>query len=249
MVDTSLSPGAQPAPGWLAPGNRVYAIGDVHGLAGRLAELHAVIAADLAQHPIASPVLLHIGDYIDRGPDSAGVVRRLAAGPPVPGMTCINLRGNHEQMMLDALTGDRDAIADWRANHAADTLRSWGIKPKVRPQEWASALPPEDLAFLRALKLNWRLDNYFFVHAGVRPGLPLPSQTGEDMLWIREAFLTWAAGPMLPDLPTLAIVHGHTPEPVPSVTRHRIGIDTGAVRGGPLTCAVLEGTGVRFLRA
>lgn len=245
MIENSLP---QPAPGWLAPGNRVYAIGDVHGLNGRLGELHAQIQADLLQRPIARPTLLHVGDYIDRGPDSAGVVRRLAAGPLMPGLATINLRGNHEQMMLDALTGDPAAVADWRHNNAADTLKSWGIKGRTRPSEWEAALPAGDVAFLRGLRLSWRLDNYLFVHAGVRPGLPLAAQLAEDLLWIRADFLQWTQ-PMLPDLPETAIVHGHTPEPGPSVTRNRIGIDTGAVRGGPLTCAVLEGAEVRFLRA
>ncbi len=244
MVDTSLS---QPAPGWLAPGNRVYAIGDVHGLAGRLAELHALVRIDLARRPVARPVLLHVGDYIDRGPDSAGVVQRLA-GDPLPGVPTVNLRGNHEQMMLDALTGSQDGVAEWKANHGLETLKSWHVSSRMRPQDWAAALPPGDLAFLRRLPLTWRLDNYLFVHAGVRPGLKLSLQVESDLLWIRSAFLEWTE-PMLPDLPQVAIVHGHTPEPAPAVNRNRIGIDTGAVRGGPLTCAVLEGAEVRFLRA
>ena len=234
----------QPAPGRLLPGNRVYAIGDVHGLAGRLAELHAEIAADLRQYPVQRPVLVHLGDYIDRGPDSRSVVQRLA-GIPIPGLRTVNLLGNHEQMMLEALTGDRRAIADWRDTHGEETLRSWGLRG-VHPSDWERRLPPADLAFLRALPTSWALDDYLFVHAGVRPGIILTAQLPEDFLWIREPFLDHC-GTMLPDRASVAVVHGHTPEPAPAVTRNRIGIDTGAVRGGPLTCAVLEGSSVRFL--
>jgi serine/threonine protein phosphatase 1 len=237
-----------PSPGVLSPGARVYAVGDVHGCADRLEALHQLIAQDLKQAPVERPLLLHIGDYIDRGPDSAAVVGRLAAGSPLPGVPMVNLRGNHEQMMLDSLTGDPIAARHWRNNNADSTLRSWGIAPKSRPSGWASALPERDLAFLRGLKLFHRLDGYVFVHAGVRPGVPLPDQHADDLLWIREAFLT-SIGPLLPEAPNLVVVHGHTPESAPVITGNRIGIDTGAVRGGALTCAVLEGREVRFLTA
>ena len=123
MVKRELT---QAAPGWLAPGCRIYAIGDVHGCSTRLAGLHRIIAADLASKPVPQPMLIHIGDYIDRGLDSATVVAMLAGGPVLPGVPTVNLRGNHEQMMLDALTGDPDAIAHWLDNNAQSTLRSWG---------------------------------------------------------------------------------------------------------------------------
>jgi serine/threonine protein phosphatase 1 len=235
-----------PSPGILTPGARVYAVGDVHGCAERLDTLHRVIAQDLARAPVARPVLVHLGDYIDRGPDSAGVVARLAAGSPLPGVPMVNLRGNHEQMMLDALTGDPDAARQWRGNNGDATLRSWGIQPKSRPSSWAEALPARDLAFLGGLRLFFRMDGYVFVHAGLRPGVQLLDQNPDDMLWIREAFLN-SIGPLLPEAPTLVAVHGHTPEAAPVVTDNRIGVDTGAVRGGALTCAVLEGAQVRFL--
>ncbi len=101
------------APGWLPRGRRVYAIGDVHGQRDRLAALHGLIAADLAARPTGSAVLVHLGDYIDQGPDSAGVVDLLAAGAPVAGLETINLLGDHERMLLDGLDGDRAAATDW----------------------------------------------------------------------------------------------------------------------------------------
>ena len=245
MVNQDLR---QDAPGWVAPDGRVYAIGDVHGCAGRLADLHRFIAADLQASPVGRPLLVHLGDYIDRGRDSASVVRMLASGPPLPGVPTVNLRGNHEQMMLDALTGDPASVAHWLGNNAAITLRSWGTSEQRPVAEWRNALTPIDDAFLRGLPLHHQVDGYVFVHAGVRPGTSLVRQTEEDMLWIREGFLDWD-GPFLPEQPEVAVVHGHTPEARPTVAGQRIGIDTGAVKGGPLTCAVLEGRTVRFLFA
>jgi serine/threonine protein phosphatase 1 len=236
----------QSAPGWIAPGRRIYAVGDVHGCADRLDTLHGLIMADLAERPVAEPVLIHLGDFIDRGPDSAGVIARLASGSPLPGVAMVALRGNHEQMMLDAISGDRDAIAHWRSNGGGPALRSWGIKAAKKDRDWAAELPPLDYAFLRSLRLTHCVDGYVFVHAGVRPGVEMAAQTAEDLLWIRKPFLE-SRGRLLPDAPGLAVVHGHTPEEAPVVTDNRIGVDTGAVRGGRLTCAVLEAAWVRFL--
>ena len=244
MVSASLS---RPAPGWLSPGTRVYAVGDVHGCADRLAALHGQIAADMARDPVADPLLLHLGDYVDRGDASATVVRRLAAGPVLPGMPMVCLRGNHEQMMLDALAGDRSDVDLWLDNGAEATLRSWGLRGIRSPASWRAAMAPE-LPFLQGLELCHRVDGYVFVHAGLRPGVTMERQSAEDMLWIREEFLTWP-GRILPEAPGTAVVHGHTPRPHPDVVGQRIGVDTGAVGGGALTCAVLEGRTVRFLSA
>ena len=233
------------APGWLAAGRRIYAVGDVHGCDARLGALHAVIAADLQRRPVPLPLLVHLGDFIDRGPDSAGVVARLAAGPPVPGLPTINLRGNHEAMMLAAMAGDPGAMADWRSNGGDQALRSWRIKAK-KAGNWVGELPSQHRAFLQGLGLIHVVDGYVFVHAGVCPGVALADQVPEDLLWIRRSFLLWP-GPLFPDGPQYAVVHGHTPDPEPTVTANRIGVDTGAVRGGALTCAVLEGTEVGFL--
>ncbi len=244
MVSASLS---HPAPGWLSPGRRVYAIGDVHGCADRLATLHGRVAADLRHNPVAAPLLLHLGDYVDRGAGSATVVRRLAAGPVLPGVPMVCLRGNHEQMMLEAMDGDPDSIDQWLHNGAVETLRSWGVTPAEPLADWRTAVAPE-LPFLQGLALFHQVDGYVFVHAGLRPGVRMVAQSPEDMLWIREEFLTWP-GPILPEAPGMAVVHGHTPRREPDILGRRMGLDTGAVTGGALTCAVLEGRTVRYLVA
>ena len=162
----------QAAPGWVAPNRRIYAVGDVHGCAARLDELHVAIARDLATYPVASALLVHLGDFIDRGPDSAGVIARLAYGSPLHAVPMIALRGNHEQMMLDATTGDPECIAHWRGNGGDAALKSWGIKAAKKNADWSADLPPVHLAFLRGLGLYHATDGYVFVHAGVRPGHP-----------------------------------------------------------------------------
>jgi serine/threonine protein phosphatase 1 len=186
-------------------------------------------------------VVVHLGDYVDRGEDSAGVVGLLRGPAPVPGAEVVNLIGNHEQMMLAALdprAGD-EVVAFWLANGGADTLASYGADPRDR-RSWA-AVPPADLAFLRALRPSFALGGYFFTHAGVRPDVPLDRQDPMDLAWIREPFLSWRGS-----LPAV-VVHGHTPAPAPEVLDHRIGIDTGAVVGGALTCVVLQKDRIGFL--
>ena len=244
MVNRPLT---RPAPGWVAPGGRVYVIGDVHGCVERLIALHQLIAADLARDPVERPTLIHLGDYIDRGRQSAAVIRWLVSGTPLSGIDTVNLRGNHEQMLLDALTGAPEMVDQWLANGAAPTLQSWGTDTDYSVVQWRHAIGGPTMAFLQALPLHHRLDGYVFVHAGVRPGIPLPLQADDDLLWIRQGFLDWA-GPLLPDDPTTAVVHGHTPVDRPTIASHRLGIDTGAVMGGRLTCAILEQRTVRFMQ-
>ena len=230
-----------PAPASLPPGRRIYAVGDVHGCAEKLTALHQAILADLRDRPIEAPLLVHLGDYIDRGPDSAEVVARLS-GPPLPGLPAVNLMGNHEHMMLSALVGDdRDAPGLWLENGGADALHSWGVPQQAAPRDWARRLPPAHLIFLRDLALSHCEGGYLFVHAGIRPGVPLERQTRHDLLWMREPFLSCA------DDLGVVVVHGHTPKPEPVVRPNRIGIDTGAVLGGPLTCAVLEAYQLGFI--
>ena len=233
----------RPAPAALPSGRRVYAVGDIHGCDDRLAALHAAIAEDLARRPVAAPLLLHIGDYVDRGPDSAGVVARLSAGPPVAGLEVVNLMGNHERTMLDALGGERAAGTDWLVQGGREALASWGIDPDGPREAWAEAVPAVHLAFLRGLALRHAEGGYLFVHAGIRPGVALAAQVAEDLLRIRQPFLysEQAFGAV--------VVHGHTPVKAPVVRANRIAIDTGAVFGGPLTAVVLEGETVGFLAA
>jgi serine/threonine protein phosphatase 1 len=233
-----------PAPATLPPGQRVYAIGDVHGCVDRLVALHEMIAEDLSERPCPDTTLVHLGDYVDRGTDSAQVVDWLIAGPPVPADTFVNLMGNHEQMMLLAISGsDKEAAAHWLGNGGADSLLSWGINRSIPPAEWASHLPVRHLMFLRDLTLMHRAGPYLFVHAGVQPGVALEKQTRQDILWIREPFLSSRADH------GAVVVHGHTPKREPTVLPNRIAIDTGAVLGGPLTCVVLEDNRLGFLQA
>jgi len=231
------------APGWLPRGRRVYAIGDIHGCKAELIALHTMIAADLAARPIASALLIHLGDYIDHGPDSAGVIDLLAAGSPIPGVGTINLRGDHENMFLLALEGDRAAGTDWMWSGGQSTLESLDVPTSLPRTLWAATLRPSRLAFLRNLSWWHREGSYLLVHAGIRPGIPLAQQEKDDLLTIRQPFLFTEQ-----DF-GFAVVHGHSTNPAPVVTKNRIGIDTGAGQGGMLTCAVLEEDRVAFLIA
>lgn len=229
------------APASLPAGQRIYAIGDTHGCAARLAVLHEKILADLAARPIARPLLLHLGDYVDRGPDSAGVLARLAQ--PITGLPMVNLMGNHDRMMLDALAEDaaEEAVSLWLLNGAGPTLESYGASPR-HPASWAR-VREADLQLLQACRPRFAAGGYLFVHAGIRPDRTLEEQDDADLLWIREPFLSWRG--VLPAV----VVHGHTPAPSPEIRPHRIGLDTGAVMGGDLTCGVFEADQVGFLRA
>jgi serine/threonine protein phosphatase 1 len=242
MVNEAL-PNDLLAPGALPAGLRIYAIGDVHGCNDRLGALHAQIAADARAHPAEEVVLVHLGDYVDRGEDSAGVLERLLGPPPIPGAEVVNLLGNHEVMMLDACDprSPPGAMPFWLENGGAETLASYRTGPED-PAPW-EAIPREHLELLRGCALRWAAGDYMFVHAGVRPGVSLDRQDPFDLLWIREPFLSFEG-----DLPRI-IVHGHTPVAMPAVRPHRIGIDTGACFGGVLTCLVLEGQRLRFLEA
>lgn len=230
----------------LDPGRRIYVIGDVHGHRAKLERMHGQIRDDLARRPIGRPSLVHLGDLIDRGPDSAGCLALLANGPPLPGVPTINLMGNHEWMLLQALTMGKGSDVDlWLDNGGAETLASWGLKSSTNPRDWMAAIPARSLVLLRDLMLHHAAGNYLFVHAGVRPGVALAQQKRTDLLWIRGNFLDWD-GVMLPDAPAQVIVHGHTPTEAAVLRHNRIGLDTGAGKGGPLTCAVLEEDGVRL---
>lgn len=233
MLNESLAPAALPE------GLRVYAVGDVHGCDDRLAALHAQVAQDAAARPVARVVVLHIGDYVDRGPDSAGVVRRVMGPPPVPGAEVVTLRGNHEALLL-AGHGPGAAPNDawvWLRNGGQQTLRSYGVGQD------GTIIPAAHLDFLRGLRSSWRAGGYFFAHAGVRPGVPLDAQADDDLLWIREPFLSSEADH------GAVVVHGHTPRDTVEVRRNRIGIDTAAVFGGVLTCLVLEADRMGVLQA
>jgi serine/threonine protein phosphatase 1 len=194
--------------------------------------LHREIIRDLTLRPTRLPLLVHLGDYIDHGPDSAGVIELLAAHPPP--IPAVNLLGDHERMLLDALDGDRAAATDWLWAGGKAALESWSLGPDLPREQWEAALPPAHVAFLRGLKRLHREGEYLFVHAGIRPGVALPEQTLDDLVSIRQPFL-WTEQPL-----GVIVVHGHSSNPSVVRTDNRIGLDTGAGMGGKLTCAVLE---------
>ncbi|MBB4017860.1 MULTISPECIES: metallophosphoesterase [Chelatococcus] len=228
-------------------GLRVYCIGDIHGRADLLARVLAAVAEDLRGHD-GEVALVTLGDYVDRGPDTAQVLDMLAAGP-LPGITFHPLIGNHEVMLLSARMGSGDAMA-WLTNGGDATLASYGIDwrslaPERGFPELADVLrrrmPQGHVDFLRRCALTHAAGDYLFVHAGIRPGVPLAQQRPEDLVGIRRPFLDAA------QLHEKVVVHGHTIVETPEVCRNRIGIDTGAYASDVLTCLCLEGRGYRFL--
>lgn len=227
---------------------RLYVIGDIHGRLDLLDQVIDAIHRDVEEHgPIALTVTL--GDYIDRGPASRGVLDRLIGNPfPTP---FVALKGNHEAL-LEAFLANPAVGKQWRSLGGAETLYSYGVPGGTlmagkdcaeAADQLRAALPAEHLSFLQSLKTSLSHGQYFLCHAGVRSGVPLESQQEEDLLSIRDEFLNSKM-----DFGKI-IVHGHTPHPEPEVLPNRINIDTGAFATGRLTCAVLEGDRHRFLVA
>ena len=233
----------------LPPGVRVYAVGDIHGRSDLLDLLLVRIGDDQAADPAPAPVVVFLGDYIDRGMDSAGVIDRLA-GEPVPGMAARFVLGNHEEFLLRFLAGESNWYS-WLDNGAMTTMESYGVdlqgwpytfpEPEKARDDLAAAMPAAHRAFFEGLETHVRIGGYFLVHAGVRPGVPLEDQAVHDLLWIREEFLRSDA-----DFGAV-VVHGHTPTPRVVSRANRIGVDTGAYASNVLTCVVLEGHKRRFL--
>lgn len=227
-----MPPDSLPAPASLPPGLRVYAVGDTHGCADQLDAIHARIAEDAAAAPEPERLIVYLGDYVDRGPDSRGVIERVLARPI--DAAAVYLRGNHEAMMLDVLDRPTDeaALALWLRNGGVATLSSYGLSGEDPPETWAGRLPQAHLAFLHGLAHSHRAGGYLFAHAGIRPGVALDAQDADDLIWIREPFLCSDADH------GVVVVHGHTPRSAPVIRSNRIGLDTGAVYGGKLTAAV-----------
>ncbi len=233
----------------LPPGQLVYAIGDIHGRTDLLADLLSSIAADAGLARSERRSLIFLGDYIDRGPDSRGVIDILTSGLPA-GFETHFLKGNHEDLLLRFLD-DIGELPVWLANGAAATFRSYGVDVtdlhgrRASPEEWQEALrdalPETHRAFFESLRPSLTVGDYFFVHAGVRPGVPLEAQDEQDLVWIREPFLSSESefGKM--------VVHGHTPGAIPVIRKNRIGIDTAAVFSNRLTALRLENESRSFL--
>jgi len=241
------------APAATPPGSRVYAVGDIHGRADLLDDLHRLIAEDAAGAAAARRVIVYLGDYIDRGFESRRVIETLIGRPP-DGFEAVHLLGNHEQALLDFLDDVRAGPA-WMSFGGDATLVSYAVglpasldrdaRLEVARTDLKRKLPDAHLAFLRGLPTHHVEGDYLFVHAGVRPGVPLADQTREDLIWIREPFLGSTADH------GHVVVHGHTIHPdigSPDLRPNRIGVDTGAYLSGHLTCVVLDGTERRFLQ-
>jgi serine/threonine protein phosphatase 1 len=224
----------------------LYAIGDIHGRADLLGTLLDAIERDRQTRAATDVRLIFLGDYIDRGPASKEVVELLSTGLP-QGFIHHFLKGNHEDLLLSFLEDPAEGL-NWLHNGGDATLFSYGVSRDVilrafwagpqglqdAAQMFSALLPNEHRSFYRALATSYRAQDYYFVHAGVRPGIPLDAQVEDDMLWIREEFLTWSGNF------EAVIVHGHTPVRVPEDLPNRIGIDTYAVRTGRLTAVGLE---------
>jgi serine/threonine protein phosphatase 1 len=229
-------------------GTRIYAVGDVHGRADLLQALFGRIDADLQAYPIAQSVQVFLGDYIDRGPQSREVLDLLIARRRRHMMLC--LKGNHETFAIQFLSNP-SVLSEWKQVGGLNTLLSYGIRPSTSedPQvqeevaaAFRQALPESHRCFIQGLALSFTCGDYFFAHAGARPGVPLRQQSRRDLLWIREEFLLHEEGF------GKVVVHGHTPAIDPVIKANRISIDTGAYATGRLTCLVLEGQRIRFIR-
>jgi serine/threonine protein phosphatase 1 len=236
------------APPRVPDGARVYAIGDIHGRADLLREMHQLIHEDAYRHQRPRNVVVYLGDYVDRGPSSAEVIDILL-DEPLPGFETVHLAGNHEDTVIRFLS-DTSVAGLWLEYGGTATLYAYGVKPPLpnekdllRAQaELRENLPARHLAFMQGLKLTHEEGDWFFVHAGVKPGVPLAAQLPQDALWIRSEFLACN------DDFGKIVVHGHTVTQEPEVRRNRIGIDTGAFMSGRLTALVLDAEHWSFLQ-
>jgi len=234
---------------WSVPdGRRVYAVGDVHGCLDALHRLLARIEQDRAARGAAETYIVFLGDLVDRGPDSRGVIEALRTFN-VPGLKPVFLMGNHEEFFLRVLEGDASLVSHWLGFGGLELALSYGLgegwllnaSPEAIVQELAALVPRAHIAFVRGFADSFRVGDYLFVHAGIRPGMALDQQLPKDTRWIREGFLEDRSDH------GVMVIHGHTVTAEPDLQANRIGIDTGAYRGGHLTALGLEGRERWFL--
>ena len=230
------------------PGKRLYAVGDVHGRLDLLDDLLGQIRADLLARPIGIAAVVFLGDLIDRGPDTAGVIERLRTLdlPAKP----LFLLGNHEEMLLRALAGEPGVIHDWLEFGGVACVESYGLPAaglRAMDEERAAAalagaIPVAHRQFVEGFGDTFTFGDYLLVHAGIRPGVAIEDQQPHDLRWIRRPFLTDAHdhGCM--------VIHGHTITDGVDLRPNRLGVDTGAYQTGVLTAAVVEGAELRFLQ-
>ena len=227
---------------------RLYGVGDIHGHHVLLTEMLAAIERDIASAAPARNIVVFLGDLIDRGPESAAVVERLRtlAGP----FKRVFLTGNHEEVLVRILDGDDDLVGDWLRFGGLACAQSYGINPaglkSLDPQRAGDAIrgaiPTDHQNFLRSFVDSFSAGDYLFVHAGIRPGVPLEQQAVADLRWIRSPFLEFR------HRHPKVVVHGHSIANQVEFRAGRIGVDTGAYRTGILSAVVLEGSEQRVLQ-
>jgi serine/threonine protein phosphatase 1 len=234
-------------PPQLPHGTRIYAVGDVHGRSDLLGHLLSEIDAHLAKNPIPRAIEIFLGDYIDRGADSRGVIDLLIERRR--SREAIFLKGNHETYVSDFLR-DPKSLEIWRQYGGFETLLSYGVKPSMRSSSddrkdlaraFAAVLPHTHMEFLSGLITSFSIGDFFFAHAGVQPGVPIDQQREDDLLWIRGDFL------LSEEDFEKYVVHGHTPVKAPDIRSNRANIDTGAFATGRLTCLMIEGEDLQVL--
>ena len=229
-------------------GVRIYAVGDIHGRADLLQKLLVRVEEDARLSNKERVIFITLGDLVDRGDYSKETIDILLKLPPE--WQHISLRGNHEEMLLGFLDNPEENSV-WLLNGGLALLQSYGMKifkPTFNhkelhniSKEFSEKIPSRHLQYLQSQELYYKSEEYLFVHAGLRPRIPLEKQKKDDILWIREEFLNedYNFGPM--------IIHGHTVSSVPDICKNRVGIDTGAVFSGKLTCLALQGSEAWFI--
>jgi serine/threonine protein phosphatase 1 len=224
---------------------RIYAVGDIHGRADLLSEITARIDDDIRRRPIAHTVEIYLGDYVDRGPHSRTVMDLLAVRLVANHAVC--LRGNHEAVM-EGFLQDPAILQYWQQLGGMQTLASYGVEPHDETEtasdlhrRFLDAFPRAHELFIQCLRNQFSCGDFLFVHAGIRPDIPIDQQDVNDLIWIRNEFLESTRDH------ERFIAHGHTPVPHPDIRHNRINIDTGAWRTGTLTCIAIEGSTILFL--
>lgn len=229
-------------------GLRIYAIGDVHGRLDLLVRMHEAIAAHLEDHAVEDWRIIHLGDHVDRGPDSAGVLDFLIAAQ-ARDPRILSLAGNHDIAFLDFLA-DPQPNGLFANYGGRETAHSYGVAMdfgdpvifRAQSEALRRAVPEAHRSFIEGLRFSASFGDFFFCHAGIQPEVPLDMQQPADLIWIRQKFLKYEG------LHPKVIVHGHTPSPEPEVRANRVNIDTGAFASGTLTALVIEGSDKQIMQ-